>query len=83
MEAWCKAHPKLCKNINVSSEDIAFLIDRSKLLVTLWAATTHNKVLNKLKDVMCALLENDSLSNTSDYLNDNEDDCYDLTDLWR
>lgn len=81
LEAWCKAHPKLCKNTNISSEDTALLMDRSKLLATLSDATSHNEFLNKLKDVISALLESDSVSSTSDHLNDNEDICYGITNL--
>lgn len=32
---------------------------------------------------MFALLESDSVFNTSDHLNDNEDDCYGITGLKR
>lgn len=81
LEAWCKAHPNLCKNTIISSEDIAFLMDQSKLLATLSAATNHNKILNKLKDDRSALSESNSASSISDHLNDNEDDYYVITDL--
>lgn len=69
------------QNINISSEDIIFLMDQSKLLAILSAATSHNDFLNKLKDIMSSLSESDGVSSTSDHLNDNEDDCYGITYL--
>lgn len=56
-------------------------MDRSKLLVTLSAAISHNEYLNKLKDVISALSKSDSVSTISDHLDDNEDDCYGITNL--
>lgn len=79
LDSWFKSHPGLCKEKAISLEDTSFLLDKSKLLASLSATSSHKEFLNRIKEVMTALSESDSASSTSE--NNNEDDCYGIIDL--
>ncbi|CAL5212309.1 unnamed protein product [Lathyrus oleraceus] len=79
LDSWFKSHPGLCKEKAISPEDTSFLLDKSKLLASLSATSSHKELLNRIKEAMTALSESDSASSTSE--NNNEDDCYGIIDL--
>ncbi|KAI5396493.1 hypothetical protein KIW84_062637 [Lathyrus oleraceus] len=79
LDSWFKSHPGLCKEKAISPEDTSFLLDKSKLLASLSATSSHKEFLNRIKEAMTALSESDSASSTSE--NNNEDDCYGIIDL--
>ncbi|KAI5400404.1 hypothetical protein KIW84_065336 [Lathyrus oleraceus] len=79
LDSWFKSHSGLCKEKAISPEDTSFLLDKSKLLASLSATSSHKEFLNRIKEAMTALSESDSASSTSE--NNNEDDCYGIIDL--
>jgi hypothetical protein len=76
---WCRHHPDLCKPSITAPADANFLSDRSRLLASLAAISNPQQFMNKLQEAMTAFSDTDSITSTSD--NINEDDCYGITDL--
>ncbi|MCI58067.1 hypothetical protein A2U01_0079320, partial [Trifolium medium] len=79
---WFKANPSLCKaahaSLPVSNEFSAL---QPQLLESLKNVSNPQEFMEKLKEAMSVLSDNDSTSITSATENLNEDDCYGINDL--
>jgi hypothetical protein len=76
---WCRQHPDLCKPSITAPADANFLSERSRLLASLAATSDPQQFMSKLQEAMSTFSDSESITSTSD--NNNEDDCYGITDL--
>jgi hypothetical protein len=82
LNAWFSANPSLCKETQASlPTPVEFSAIQPQLLESLKNVTNPQDFMEKLKEAMSVLSDNDSTSITSTADNQNEDDCYGVLDL--
>jgi hypothetical protein len=82
LNAWFSANPSLCKETQASlPAPVDFSAIQPQLLESLKNITNPQEFMEKLKEAMSVLSDNDSTSITSTADNQNEDDCYGVMDL--